>query len=180
MPNSRVSDQGEPPVQEHEAEPSQAQEDENRERQELRAELERLDDRYKRALADLDNYRKRTARELERRVEERSDDLLREWLQSVDSVERALLMAEPGGALHVGLAAVLQQMEATLERSGVTRIGAVGEQFDPERHEAVGVVASDEVPDRTIVEVARSGYAIGDRVLRPAQVVVARRAEQEA
>jgi molecular chaperone GrpE len=175
MPSSHVSEQGDQSVQEREA-----QADQNAEHQELRAELERLDDRYKRALADLDNYRKRTAREIERRIEERSDDLLREWLQSVDSVERALLMAEPGSPLHVGLSAVLEQMEATLERFGVRRFGEVGEQFDPERHEAVGVVTNDEVPDRTIVEVARSGYAIGDRVLRPAQVVVARRGEQEA
>jgi molecular chaperone GrpE len=180
MPNSRVSEQGEPSVQEREAEASRPEGDQGAEQQELRAELARLDDRYKRALADLDNYRKRSARELERRIEERSDELLREWLQSVDSVERALLMAEPGSALHVGLSAVLQQMEATLARFGVTPFGAAGEQFDPERHEAVGVVTSDEVPDRTIVEVARSGYAIGDRVLRPAQVVVARRGEQEA
>jgi molecular chaperone GrpE len=170
-----VSEQGDQSVQEREA-----QADQNAEQEQLRAELERLDDRYKRALADLDNYRKRTAREIERRIEERSDDLLREWLQSVDSVERALLMAEPGSPLQVGLSAVLEQMEATLERLGARRFGAVGEPFDPERHEAVGVVTNDEVPDRTIVEVARSGYAIGDRVLRPAEVVVARRGEREA
>jgi molecular chaperone GrpE len=143
----------------------------------LQAEVDRLDDRYKRALADLDNYRKRSARELERRVAESNEALLRDWLESVDSVERALLMAEPGSPLSAGLNAVLEQMEAILERQGVTRIGAPGDAFDPERHEAVGVVTSADVPDRTIVEVARSGYALGDRVLRPAQVIVGRREE---
>jgi molecular chaperone GrpE len=177
MPNSRVSEHQAAQAEAEAAQPEQVQ---NPEPEELRAELERLDDRYKRALADLDNYRKRMAGELERRVAESSDELLRQWLESVDSVERALLMADPGSSLHVGLEAVLQQMEATLERLGVSRVGAVGEPFDPERHEAVGVVTSDEVPDRTIVEVARSGYAIGDRMLRPAQVVVARRGELEA
>ena len=65
-------------------------------------------------------------------------------------------------------------MEAILARQGVTRLGAAGEPFDPERHEAVGVRSTADVPDRTIVDVARSGFALGDRVLRPAQVIVAR------
>ena len=74
-----------------------------------------------------------------------------------------------------GLRGVLEQMEAVLARQGVTRIGAAGEPFDPERHEAVGVRSTDEVPDRTVVDVARSGYALGDRVLRPAEVIVVAR-----
>ena len=56
----------------------------------------------------------------------------------------------------------------------MTRLGPAGEPFDPERHEVVAVRDTDELPDRTVVEVARSGFALGDRVLRPAQVVVAR------
>ncbi len=68
----------------------------------LAAELERLDDRYKRALADLDNYRKRSAREVERRVAESTESLLREWLDALDSVERALLMAETDSPVAVG------------------------------------------------------------------------------
>jgi molecular chaperone GrpE len=145
----------------------------------LAAELERLDDRYKRALADLDNYRKRSAREVERRVAENTEAQLREWLDAIDSVERALLMAETDSPLAWGLQAVLDQMEAILERQGVTRVGAAGEPFDPERHEAIAVVAADGGPDRTVVEVARSGYALGDRILRPAQVVVAQTERRE-
>jgi molecular chaperone GrpE len=143
------------------------------------AELERLDDRYKRALADLDNYRKRTAQEVERRVAESTETLLRDWLETVDSVERALLMAEPDSSLSAGLRAVLEQMEVILARRGVRRVGAVGEPFDPERHEAVGVLASNDVPDRTVVEVARSGFAVGERLLRPAQVIVSKAEEGE-
>lgn len=142
---------------------------------ELRAELERMEDRYKRALADLDNYRKRSARETERRVAEAREALLRDWLEALDSVERALRMTPE----DQGLQAVLAQMEAILQRHGVTRLGAAGERFDPERHEAVGTRATDGVPDRTIVEVARSGFALADRVLRPAQVVVSRRQEAD-
>jgi molecular chaperone GrpE len=142
------------------------------------AELARLEDRYKRALADLDNYRKRTAREIERRVAESREALLREWLEAVDSVERALRM-DAEGPLAQGLRAVLDQMETLLARHGVRRVGEAGEPFDPERHDAVDVRVTDEVPDRTVLQVLRSGFALGDRILRPAQVVVSRRAAPE-
>ena len=69
---------------------------------------------------------------------------------------------------------MLEQMEAILARQGVSASARPASRFDPERHEAVGVRETDEVPDRTVVDVARSGFALGDRVLRPAQVVVAR------
>ncbi|MEA2383867.1 MAG: molecular chaperone GrpE [Solirubrobacteraceae bacterium] len=145
---------------------------------ELRSEVARLDDRYKRALADLDNYRKRSARDIDRRVQEARDALLREWLEALDSVERALRI-DAGTPLAEGMRAVLEQMESILARYGVHRIGEAGERFDPERHEAVGVRMTDEVPDHTVVEVARSGFAAGDRVLRPAQVIVSRRPAPE-
>jgi molecular chaperone GrpE len=146
------------------------------EQNELNAELERLEDRYKRALADLDNYRKRSSRELERRVAEAKESVIRDWLEAVDSVERAMRM-EPDGRCAEGLRAVLDQMEAVLVREGTQRIGAAGDRFDPERHEAVAVQPSTDVPDRTILAVERSGFALGDRVIRPAQVVVARAPE---
>lgn len=127
------------------------------------------DERYLRALADLDNYRKRAAHEVERRVTERAEQLLLEWIEAVDSVDRALGM-QPSD----GLRSVLEQMEGILARQGVERVGAAGDRFDPELHEAISVQESDEVPDRTVLDVARSGYRRGERVLRPAQVVVSR------
>ena len=136
-------------------------------------EIAALEDRLKRALADLDNYRKRSAKELDRRVLESRESMLRDWLEGLDSLDRALQM-EPEGPAAPGLRAVLDQLESILARYGVSRIGEVGEQFDPERHEAVSVREDAEAPDRTITDVARSGYALGDRVLRPAQVVVSR------
>ena len=141
----------------------------------LTAELASIEDRYKRALADLDNYRKRSEREIERRVAQARESLLREWLDVVDSVERAVQLEPP--PCSEGMRALLEQMDVVLARQGVERIGAPGDRFDPERHEAIAVQPSDEVPDRTIVSVQRSGYAIGDHVIRPAQVVVARAPE---
>jgi molecular chaperone GrpE len=134
-----------------------------------------VEDRYKRALADLDNYRKRSQREIERRVTEVRGSVLSDWLDAVDSVERAVRLA-PEPCVD-GMRAVLDQMDAILAREGVQRLGAAGDQFDPGRHEAIAVEPSDRVPDRTILAVERSGYALGDRVIRPAQVIVARAPE---
>jgi molecular chaperone GrpE len=145
-------------------------------RAELIDELARVEDRYKRALADLENYRKRTTREVDRRVTEAEESALDDWLQVVDSVERAIQL-EREGPCYEGLRAVLAQIDSVLDRQGAQRIGAPGDQFDPERHEAVAVRATGDLPDRTIVEVQRSGFARGDRVIRPAQVVVARAPE---
>ena len=139
-------------------------------------ELARAEDRYKRALADLDNYRKRSQREVERRTTEATDALVRDWLEVVDSVDRALRM-EAEGPLLAGMRAVLEQIESVLAREGVQRTGTPGERFDPERHEAISVQEAPGAEDRTILDVARSGYTRGDRVLRPAQVVVSRRPE---
>ena len=138
--------------------------------EDLEARNEQLEDRYKRALADLENYRKRVARDIARRIDEGTDAVVGDWLELVDSVDRA---ARADGD---AFAPLRDQIAAILEREGISRLGAVGEPFDPERHEAVGVRDTDVVPDRTIVDVARSGFARRDRVLRPAQVIVSRRA----
>jgi molecular chaperone GrpE len=142
-------------------------------REQLAADLARAEDRHRRALADLDNYRKRSAREVDRRVAESRETLLRDWLEAVDSVERAVRMATDP-TLVEGLRSVLRQMESILSREGVERIGAAGERFDPQRHEAVDVRSSEDLPDLTIVEVPRAGFEVGDHILRPAQVVVSR------
>jgi molecular chaperone GrpE len=163
MPNSHAT--------EGEAPPAETQDARHAELEERNAQLE---DRYKRALADLDNYRKRSARETERRVAEARDAVLLDWLEAVDSVDRALGQMAPEHPAAPGLRAVLEQMEAILDRQGVRRVGTVGEPFDPERHEAVGVRESDGARDRTVADIARAGFARGDQVLRPAQVIVAR------
>jgi molecular chaperone GrpE len=161
----------------HASEEQQQQEQPPQDAPDLSAELERMEDRFKRAVADLDNFRKRSARELERLVTERGDAVLRDWLEVVDGVERALRQ-QPDGPLHEGLRAVLDQMDSVLDRHGVRRLGKVGEPFDPARHEAIQVVETADAPDHSVVDVARSGYARGDHVLRPAQVVVTRTPRQ--
>jgi molecular chaperone GrpE len=154
------------------AEPSSEPPTEHDELAALRTKLAQAEDRYRRALADLDNYRKRAAREVDQRVAGAREAQLRDWLEAVDSVERALRL-EPGDP---GLTAVLEQMEAILARQGVTRLDAIGTRFDPECHEAIAVQPAADAPDHTVLEVARSGFALDDgELLRPAQVVVSRR-----
>jgi len=142
---------------------------------ETRSRLEVAEDRHLRARADLENYRKRAEGELSRRALLQRDDVLRGWLEVVDSVERAVGLEAEHPEVVRGLRAVLEQMDAVLARHGVTRVGAVGERFDPELHEATAVVRSRDHPEGTIVDVVRSGYAVDGRVLRPAQVAVAGR-----
>jgi molecular chaperone GrpE len=181
MPSSRVSDE-----QAQQQKDRQDQEHERRDQEhepgggtaeEHAAELARAEDRYKRALADLDNYRKRSAREVDRRLTEATDALVVQWLEVVDSIERALAMVERDSPMYPGLRGVLDQIEAVLARQGVHRIATPGERFDPERHEAVSIREDPEAEDRSVLDVARSGYERGGRVLRPAEVVVARRPE---
>lgn len=137
-----------------------------------------LEDRLRRALADLDNLRKRYEREVAReRLTERML-VARQWLPVVDDLERALehLAAGDDGdrrAVIEGLRVVRDRALAVLAQLGFPRFDAMGTLFDPARHEAVSVVDSDARPG-TVVGTIRPGYGAGDDVLRPAGVVVAR------
>jgi molecular chaperone GrpE len=169
------SSPGTEPEQDSRPDPVEPSQDELRAQlEQLRAQLDATEDRYLRARADLDNYRKRIEREVDLRTREERDVLLRSWLEVVDSVERAVAHTPDNDPTGDALRAVLEQMRSTLARERVMRIGAVGEPFDPERHEAIAVVEDAERKPGTVAEVTRSGYAVGDRVLRPAQVAVAR------
>ena len=137
-----------------------------------------LDDgRLLRAMADLDNLRKRFEREVVReRAAERSR-VAAEWVPVVDDLDRALDHATADEsappAFAEGLRAVRDHALAVLSRLGFPRFEDLGEQFDPSRHEAVGAIEAD-APAGTVVAVVRPGYGTPERVLRPAAVVVAR------
>ena len=143
---------------------------------ELEARLASTQDRLLRAMADLENHRRRTGAEIARARDEASDEVLRSFMDVADAAARGLAAVSdrPDDPAAEGLAALAQQIEAAMHRHGAERIGTVGEPFDPERHEAVGVTAAPGLPDDAVAAVAREGYAVGDRLLRPAEVVVAR------
>ncbi|WP_329237122.1 nucleotide exchange factor GrpE [Actinoallomurus sp. NBC_01490] len=143
--------------------------------EDIAAKVAELEDRWRRALADLDNYRKRTVRALD---EERDAERARtaaQWLPVLDNLERALehADAEPGAVIQ-GVRAVLDQARDVIARLGYPRQDDVGVPFDPFRHEAVSTLAGTDAPEGTVVGVALPGYGEGPRQLRPAQVVVAK------
>ncbi|MFH8467146.1 nucleotide exchange factor GrpE [Streptomyces sp. NPDC017991] len=143
---------------------------------EYTAELQELQDRWRRALADLDNLRKRHARELAReRAAERSRTAA-VFLPVLDNLDLALAHAgADAGAITEGVRAVRDQAVNVLELLGYPRHAETGVAFDPARHEVVGVVQDHDAPPGTVLEVLRPGYGDGDRQLRPAAVTVAKR-----
>jgi molecular chaperone GrpE len=144
----------------------------------LQADVERLTDQWRRALADLDNTRKRAAREsASARADERAR-VAREWLPVLDNLDRALEhgRSDPGTILE-GVEAVRQQALSVLERLGFPRRADLGTPFDPARHEAVAAAPDPDAAPGTVVQVVRPAYGEGERQLRPASVVVATGAE---
>jgi molecular chaperone GrpE len=141
-------------------------------------ELAKLQDRWRRAVADADNLRKRYARELDReRATERSR-VASAWLPIVDNLELAIRHAgDQSDAVLEGVRNVLGQALQVFEKLGYPRDAEAGIPFDPERHEVVGVVDQPGSTPGTVVEVLRPGYGEGSRQLRPAAVVVSRREE---
>jgi len=143
------------------------------------AEKEKKDnwDRYLRGAADLENLRKRQKREAEDAKFETKGKVLKEMLPVVDNLERAIEHAvqssEEKNPIVEGVQLVLRQFTTAFERLDVTPVEAMGQPFDPNLHEAISQQESDQAPG-TVVQVLQRGYKIGDRLLRPTLVVVAK------
>lgn len=142
---------------------------------ELEARLAGAEDRLLRARADLDNLRKRIAREVEIERLEAQRHIVGDWLEVADSADRALAAFEGrrDDPLAAGLAALGEQIDEVLRRQRIARVGVLGEPFDPERHEALGATVGPDLAQGTVAAVLRPGYAMDGRLLRPAQVLVA-------
>ena len=133
-----------------------------------------LEDRWRRAVADLDNLRKRYARELDRERAAERARVAAQWLPVVDDLDRALAhAADDPSAIVEGVRAVREHVMAVLARLGYPRYEEVGVPFDPVQHEAVRVVEDAEAAPGTVVEVLRPGYGREEHWLRPAAVAVA-------
>ncbi len=139
--------------------------------------LERLKDshdRHLRALADLENYKKRAVREREEASLAAVGKLVKELLPALDNLDRAIEHAGPGeSALAQGIAATRKLFLDILGKFGVEAFSALGQPFDPTRHEAVQQVATDAVPPGTVAQEVVRGYLHNGRLLRPALVAVA-------
>jgi molecular chaperone GrpE len=137
-------------------------------------------DRYLRTAADLENFRKRQKRELDDAKVEAKQRVLKEILPVVDNLERAIEHAGTGSEddpklkpLVEGVQLVLRQLVTAFERLDVQPIEAMGQPFDPNLHEAISQQESD-APPGSVTQVLQRGYKSGDRLLRPALVVVAK------
>ena len=142
----------------------------------LQADMERFKELAMRSLADLDNYRKRAAREKEDAIKYANAGFLERLIPILDNFEMGLAAARTGSegsSILSGMEMVLKQAHDFLTQSGVEVIDAMGKPFDPNLHEAIAQEASDQ-PEGTVVRQIRKGFKLKDRLLRPANVIVSK------
>lgn len=131
--------------------------------------------RYLRAQADFDNFRRRTQKEKEELAQYASLKLVNQLLPVVDNFQRALQTSgesSEGGTFAKGVEMIYRQLFEVLENEGLKKMEPVGQPFDPEHHQAIMAVESDEHEEGIVVEVVQPGYWLKDKVIRPAMVKV--------
>lgn len=136
-------------------------------------ELDELNDRYKRVLAEFENFKKRSSKERETLYNSILADIVEVFLPIVDNLENALKTETQDVEYKKGVELVLKQFKDILKSKGVEEIPAVGETFDPSLHEAVSSIQDADKNAQEIVEEYRKGYKIGNKVIRHSMVVVA-------
>ena len=151
------------------AEKEEVAEEEN----EFQKKWQDVNEKYMRTLAEYDNYRKRTIKEKESIYPEAKATVVEKFLPVMDNFQRALDSAEEKDPFYEGVAMVKKQMDEVLASLGVEEIKAVGEEFNPELHNAVMHCDDEEAGENIIVEEFQKGYKIGDRVIRHSMVKVA-------
>ncbi|KAF1298600.1 nucleotide exchange factor GrpE [Enterococcus sp. JM4C] len=143
----------------------------------LKIELSEMEDKFLRARAEMANMSNRNKNEREQLQRYRSQDLAKKLLPAIDNLERALateVSDDQGASLKKGVEMVLESLRVALKDEGVEEIPASGEIFDPNLHQAVQTVPTqDGVEPETIVEVLQKGYKLHERILRPSMVIVA-------
>lgn len=139
-------------------------------------------DKYLRAMAELDNFRKRVAKEYQEREAEANRNLLAKLLPVLDNFDRALEAARNHGekseafeSFYQGIKLIDQQMHDLLEQEGLKEFSSKGEEFDPNRHDAMLVIETDEHEPGTVLDEIERGFAYRGKVLRHARVTVSRR-----
>ena len=136
-------------------------------------ELDELNDRYKRILAEFENFKKRSGKERETLYNSILSDIVEVFLPIVDNLENAVKAETQDIEYKKGVELVLKQFKDILKSKGVEEIPAIGETFDPSLHEAVSTIQDPEKNAQEIVQEYRKGYKIGNRVIRHSMVVVA-------
>ena len=134
---------------------------------------EELEDRYKRILAEFENFKKRSSKEREGLYNMILSDVVEVVLPIVDNLESAVKIETNDEEYKKGIELVLKQLKDVLRAKGVEEIKTVGETFDPELHEAVSSIQDENLGEKEIAQEYRKGYKIGSRVIRHSMVVVA-------
>ena len=138
-----------------------------------------MQDRYLRLNAEFDNYKKRMMRENSDRLKYFNMELIKELLPSVDNLERAISHAGDENSdlenMIEGLQMVYKGMQEAFGKFGVSEIESIGKEFDPNCHQAVGMIESQEVPENHVAEECLKGYYLHDRIIRPTMVRVSRK-----
>lgn len=137
-----------------------------------KAEISEKQDELLRSLAEFSNYKKRIDRDQTLKYQNMKGDIVKRFLPVMDDMFRALQNA-PDDPWVEGIQLIYRKLENVLETENITRIEAEGAEFDPNFHEAIGQVASDEHESGQVVEILQQGYMLGERVIRPALVRVA-------
>jgi molecular chaperone GrpE len=135
---------------------------------------------YLRAVADLENYKKRAARERQDALRFANESLIAKLIPVLDNFEMAQAAAQTSAgdsvqSLQAGVAMILQQLKAALAEAGLEDVDATGKPFDPNLHEAVSQLETNDVPEGQVTQQLRKGYKLRERLLRPATVVVAKK-----
>ena len=130
-------------------------------------------DKYLRLAAEYDNYRKRTTKEKEGIYADAKMDTVKPFLDVADNLDRAVSQFEEGDPHRQGMELICKQFAAVLEKLGVTEIEALGQPFDPAKHNAVMHIDDEAFGENTVAEVFQKGYQMGDKVVRFAMVKVA-------
>ncbi len=166
------SQEKETPVEED----SKVEETQSEENKKLQEAYDKLNQQYVRLAADFDNYRKRQEQERESLVKYGTENALKKMLEVLDNFERgqkALEGVEDGEKIKECFQLVHKQVWDTLSKLGLEEIKAVGEEFDPNFHEAVMQTPTTEHPEHTVINELQKGYKVGDKILRPTLVNVA-------
>ncbi len=139
-------------------------------------ELKEVKDRFLRSVAEFENYRRRSRKEWELLKHQAKVDVILGVLEIVDDFERALAVVSEDDTsdLVQGIRLIYNNLQALLERHGVHEVPGAGSRFDPVHHMAVGQIETDAVESGHVAEVVQKGYQVGDSVIRPARVIVAK------
>lgn len=148
--------------------------------EEKKDEIKELKDKYLRALAELDNYRKRMDKEFDEHKKYSKVDYFKKIIPVLDSFDRAMSGAEVNADFenfHKGVEIIHRQLRDALKSCGLVEFSALGETFDPTRHEAVATVATNDKPENTVIDEVSKGYIVYDKVIKPAKVFVSKQKE---